>query len=351
MAQDKKATEEKLTALWQDQSTLTLTTRGLKYVIISDTHMGDGGEADDFRENEKALTRALAYYKDNGYHLILLGDVEEFWQFDLERIAKKYGNSVYAALKAFDGDRVFRVYGNHDSEWGCPPDPARKNSNGRKGSPEAIKLRDVNSQASILLVHGHQGSKDADKYSWFSRFVVRGLFKPIEGAAKWLGLYGHPAATKSQVTKDYEKIFYDWAKANKVIVICGHSHRAIFASRSYVDRLQQQLEDAQASILSNRGNEATMRVKLREVEKLRQQLADEKDKGRDITPMEPNGKTLPCYFNSGCALYTDGLTAIEITGDVIRLVKWSRNAVQDAPEEFDRGSLNEFIQKVRDDGR
>lgn len=350
MAQEKKLTEQRLTALWTDDNVTALETRGKKYVVISDTHLGDGKEADDFRNNEAALARALEFYNRKGYTLILLGDIEEFWQFDLERIIALYGASVYARIKAFKDDRVLRVFGNHDSEWGNPADPAKNYPNGHRGAPEALKLRDAGGRASVLLVHGHQGSTDSDKNSWVSRFFV-GAFKHIEGAVKRFGIYGHSSATKSQVTKDYEKIFYDWAKTNHVLVICGHSHRAIFASRSYTDQLQRQIEDAQASILINRGDEATMRVKLREVEKLRQQLADEKDKGRDITPLDANGKTLPCYFNSGCALYTDGLTALEIADDVIRLVKWSNKTEQEAPEEFDRGSLSEFIQEVRDDGR
>jgi hypothetical protein len=40
-----------------------------------------------------------------------------------------------------------------------------------------------------------------------------------------------------------------------------------------------------------------------------------------IKPVERAGEPLPCYFNTGCALYTDGITAIEISDREIRLVK------------------------------
>ena len=73
-----------------------------------------------------------------------------------------------------------------------------------------------------------------------SRFFVR-LFKLVEPAAKRIGLYGDPSATKSQIPQDYERTLYKWAKAHRVILICGHTHRAIFASKSYAERLQDRI--------------------------------------------------------------------------------------------------------------
>ena len=66
-----------------------------------------------------------------------------------------------------------------------------------------------------------------------------------------------------------------------------------------------------------------------------------------LAPTELGRRPKPCYFNTGCALYTDGITAIEMADDDIRLVKWHRK-VKDGKEreEFDQGKLSEFIEKV-----
>ncbi len=349
MSQDKELTKKKLDDLWGNNQVQALDIDGKKYVIVSDIHMGDGGGADDFRENEKTLEFALESYRAENYTLILLGDVEEFWQFDLEQIAKKYLNTIYAKIKAFGDDRVIRVFGNHDSEWGCPVDPSTNTPNRHQCAAEAIKMR-INSNAapSVLLVHGHQGSTDADKNSWFSRFVVRGLFKPLEPFAKWAGLYGHPSATKSQVTVEYERVLYSWAKDRKVILICGHSHRAIFASRSYADELQEQIAELQAKIHANRAKKDLVKDNLRKIEKIHKTLMEERLKNRDIDPTEPDGGEIqPCYFNSGCALYSDGITTIEIDQGQIRLVKWSKDAtINPRFKVLKSEDLIAYIQKV-----
>jgi tRNA/tmRNA/rRNA uracil-C5-methylase (TrmA/RlmC/RlmD family) len=48
----------------------------------------------------------------------------------------------------------------------------------------------------------------------------------------------------------------------------------------------------------------------------------------------------------GRALYKDGVTAIEIANDEIRLVEWNRKEKKTEPSEFDKGKLSEFIDKV-----
>jgi UDP-2,3-diacylglucosamine pyrophosphatase LpxH len=346
MALDKDQTWSQLSALWASDALLELETKGQKYAIISDTHMGDGGGADDFNRNEQALLKALDYYFEEGHTLILLGDIEEFWQFDLGAIVDRYNFTVYRRIRQFGSERIHRIFGNHDYEWGGYRDPTRARARVRGIAEEALKLKDDQGQVRLLLVHGHQGSLDADKYSWFSRFFVR-LFKGFEPLAALTGLYGHKSATKSQVAKDYERTFYSWAKENKVLVVCGHSHRAIFASKSHAESIQEQIAALEAEV-SLRGTwRTTRRAKLVEIARLEREWEDEEKKGRVIEPTEKKGDPLPCYFNSGCGLYSDGLTAIEIEGDTIRLVKWNNATLAtDARDEFDSGSLREFIERV-----
>jgi hypothetical protein len=68
----------------------------------------------------------------------------------------------------------------------------------------------------------------------------------------------------------------------------------------------------------------------RQIIELSNELDDEKSKGRLIESTDPGKVPLPCYFNTGCGVYSDGLTAIEIENDFIRLAKWNRDSSQGA---------------------
>jgi UDP-2,3-diacylglucosamine pyrophosphatase LpxH len=245
MPLDKDLTWRKLDALWGNKDITVLDTKDKKYAIFSDTHLGNGGEADDFYGNREALINALSFYQKNDFALILLGDIEEFWQFDLEDIVKCYADTIYSKIQAFGVSRVYRIFGNHDREWGGWIDPIKSPGKQMGFADEAIKMRDTDGEVRLLLVHGHQGSIDADKYSWFSRFFVR-IYSGIEFMMKYTGVVGHTSATKSQVAKDYERTLYSWAKSRKVMLLCGHSHRAIFASISHSENLSQKITNLQA---------------------------------------------------------------------------------------------------------
>ncbi len=315
----------RLSDLWVSTEVEVWETAGQKYVLLSDIHLGDGGRADDSRHNERALVAALRYYAGEGYTLLLLGDIEEFWQFDLEPIERRYNDSVYAAFRTFAGSGIRRIFGNHDREWGGLADPARLDSRASRYAAEAIKLKDRAGNVRFLLVHGHQGSVDADKLAWMSRFFVR-LFKLVEPAAKLIGLYGDRSATKSQVPKDLERALYAWAKKNRAILICGHTHRAIFASVSHAERLQSKISTLRSAATQSRAAPEEARQTQDKIAELRRQLRVEEKRGRVIVSVEPRGEPLPCYFNTGCATYSDGITALEICDPEIRLVKWERNA-------------------------
>jgi len=348
MSQDLALTYERLNELWENTSIPILNTKGNKFVLFSDMHLGDGGRADDFYANEDTLKTALEFYKENGYKLILLGDIEEFWQFDQDQIKDCYNRSIYECMRGFKDENVFRIYGNHDMDWQLLTDPAKNNPIEIGNAEEAIKLRDLNDNVKILLVHGNQGSTESDKYSWSSRFWVR-HFKKIEPFVKFFGLTKHSSATKSRIVREYEGILYSWAKHKKVILICGHSHRAIFASKSYIDRLDEEIAILQKGISQNRENKKYVKANLKEIKSLQKKKKNEKKKKRDISPIEPEGKPLPCYFNTGCGLYSDGVTCIEIADDIIQLGKWQK-LPQEKPhfELFDNcsGKLSEYSKIV-----
>ncbi len=342
MAQDREQTFRQLSCLWKDNTISVLETKSKKYAILSDLHFGDGGPADDFRNNIEAMKRLLHHYSENDFRIILLGDIEELWQFDLDMIKKRYDTEIYNLFRKFDNKRVIRVFGNHDKDWDYPHDPVMSNPEKTQGAPEALKMKDGKNDPCILLVHGHQGNIESDKNSWSSKFFVR-AYKVIEPWLKKLKIGTHPPAIKSQVTKDYEQIMYAWAKENKVILICGHSHRAIFASTSYARRLEDEIEALREENTAHKDDLERVKENKKKIKELNIKLKDEKKKSRDIDPTEPGSKPLPCYFNTGCGLFTTGITCLEIENDQIRLVKWDNDKkVEPFFDIYERGKLSEF---------
>lgn len=291
-----------------------------KYALFSDLHLGDGGKSDIFVHNENTMISALNYYKNNGYSIILLGDVEELWQFNFIEIHDRYDKSIYELLRSFQANKVHRIFGNHDNDWKRPPtDPILYNENIQHGAPEAIILGD-----DIFLVHGHQGDKTCDRKIWESRYWARKIISLVPTGKVLIG-YAKRSATKSQIPKNREKLYYNWAKDNQVILICGHTHNAIFASRLYYWCLKEQIK--QKELERKRCFKDKIRIwKLsKEIRKHKRDLHIEERMGRHYNRLATTGKPLPCYFNTGCAHFRDGITNIEIEGDKIRLIKWKRN--------------------------
>jgi UDP-2,3-diacylglucosamine pyrophosphatase LpxH len=303
------------------------------YAILSDLHLGDGSRADNFAHNQGALLCALEYYRRNGYSVILAGDIEELWQFDLAEICGRYDNTVYRAFRSFAPGRLHRVCGNHDLEWAGLYDPTVREGVTHRWATEAVRLGDR-----VLITHGHQGELFSDKRSWISRFAAR-LFRYIEPFARRLG-WGDKAATQSPVPKGRERTYYRWARDTGVILVCGHTHRAFFDSRSRYVRLREELAKLPAG-----ASKAVFQERMR----LRRELQHEKRRARDIGPLERDGPPLPCYFNCGCGCYTHGLTNLEIEGGTIRLVKWHNDEAlppDGRREVLGEGHLDEFIRAL-----
>ncbi len=61
-----------------------------KWIVFSDHHRGVGDGADDFAVCKQSYVNALNYYLTQDYGLIILGDVEEFWENALKSVISKY---------------------------------------------------------------------------------------------------------------------------------------------------------------------------------------------------------------------------------------------------------------------
>ena len=63
-----------------------------RIVVFSDHHKGARDGADDFFRCERAYAAALAYYLEQEFRLVCLGDVEELWECTPEEVVKSYGD-------------------------------------------------------------------------------------------------------------------------------------------------------------------------------------------------------------------------------------------------------------------
>jgi UDP-2,3-diacylglucosamine pyrophosphatase LpxH len=251
---------------------------------------------------------------------VLLGDTEELWQFDLQEVEERRGG-LYSRMRDFGPGRVLRVWGNHDDMWAGRDE---KDPSGAGPASEAILL-DTGGRP-VLMVHGHQGSLESDVMGGLSRLLVR-LFRCFEGPWKLLmravGLYRRPS-TMTRIRRDFERVMYGWARARDTVLVCGHSHRAVFASRSWAERLRSRLHHLRGllAMVPPRAPEAgELRLELRRTAR---ELQRERRRGRDFVPVREGGEVRPLYFNSGCGLYGEGITALELGVEEVRLVKWGR---------------------------
>jgi hypothetical protein len=97
-------------------------TPGMKLIVMSDMHRGDGSGADDFAKNSLIYRCALGHYLEEGFTYIELGDAEELWENDnFDQIYITH-TLVYELLARFhdpdpEGTRYLKVWGNHDLYW------------------------------------------------------------------------------------------------------------------------------------------------------------------------------------------------------------------------------------------
>ncbi len=214
-------------------------TPGMKLIVMSDMHRGDGSGADDFAQNSLIYRCALEYYLENGFTYVELGDAEELWEnenFDQIYITH---TSVYELLAKFhDPDpaktRYVKVWGNHDLYWKDHQDIYQSLFPGIQ-IHEAIVLND-----SILMIHGHQADPMCSgPVVAVSLFFVNHIWADLQrGGVK------DPtrAAANPGLCNEVDELLHKWATQNDrgiTAIIAGHTHRAVFENLSLTEvRLQ-----------------------------------------------------------------------------------------------------------------
>jgi len=249
-----------------------------KIVLISDSHRGDGGYADSLRQNKNIYKAALGFYNENGYTLIELGDGDELWKNkDCLDIAYNYKDIFNILNKFHKDDRLYLVFGNHDIVKSNPEFMKKQEklfeATGYGFGHEMISLyRNIKFYEGIILrytplnkdiiaFHGHQVDLINCDMWRSSRFLVRYVWRFLEGIAGFKA----PTSPANNYKKGdkIDNILEKLARKERKMIICGHTHN-------------------------------------------------------DIFPEPEEG----LYFNDGCCVFPSSVTCIEITNGEISLVKW-----------------------------
>lgn len=267
-------TEKRLSQVYDNAFVLHFDNKS-KIVILSDTHRGDGSLSDEFTRNQNIFTHALNYYYDHEFILIEAGDGDELWEH------KNYSIIINAHIEAFnmlqkfhEHHRYYKIFGNHDiylKDHDYLKNYLYRYENrytqeehpffeGLK-SYEGIKLVHENSKEEVLVVHGHQGDAPNDQFWFFSMLSLKYFWRYLHA----FGLQNPSSPVRSEVKRHkIEKNFNKWISVNDIPLICGHTHRIKF-------------------------------------------------------PLE---NELP-YYNTGCGVYPDSITVIEIVRNKISLIRWN----------------------------
>lgn len=279
-----------------------------KYVFISDHHRGDGSMSDEFTRNRNIFQHAIDYYYKNGFTYVEAGDGDELWEYQDAKLIKNAHPEIFSTIKKFyDDDRFIMMYGNHniyiknksyveEHYYTNYDEYSETFFDFLKGIEpiEALVLKHPETGQEILTVHGHQGDAPNDqlwiftmlslKYFWrfLHAFGIRNPVSPVKNIYR-----------RHKIEKNYSK----WIEENKMMLICGHTHRFKF----------------------------------------------------------PKKDALP-YFNLGCCVYPTIITAIELEGETIQLVRWkikgNEEGVLNIVREIMRGPahVSEFDMRREDYG-
>jgi metallophosphoesterase superfamily enzyme len=303
-----------------------------RIIIFSDQHRGVRDGADDFKRCEDAYRTALKYYFENDYTLIILGDAEDLWECRHGPVLRKYEGTLKLEAKFYlnNENRYYRIYGNHDDYWEEVGYISIDGTQITVKEKMVIRLKDNNQNriGEIFLVHGHQGYR----FKRLSKFVVRYIWRPFQ---RLTNIKSTTPAKDSTLRGELNLILYNWAfnknkEEKKLLLIAGHTHQPVFASRDHIGKIVDELkiieERYNDAIESGNPNASNIEIQLTN---MKYQLDHRRE--RENLESNQNGISMdkPCYFNTGCCSYSDGdITGIEISNSSIKLVKWSRNKSQ-----------------------
>lgn len=245
-----------------------------KYIIFSDMHRGDDSVSDEFIRNQNIMLHALDYYYNLGYIYVEAGDGYELWEHRKFKHIRLAHSDIFIIIKKFyDADRFIMLYGNHniyfkykyfvkDNLYQFYDEYNQIKVELLEGIKpiESLILKNSDTSQEILIVHGHQGDVINDQLWVVSMLLLRYFWRFMHVVG-----FENPSSPARNMYKRHrvEKNYKKWIKKNRIMLICGHTHRAKF----------------------------------------------------------PKHDELP-YFNTGCCINTRGIPGIEISDNQILMVDW-----------------------------
>ena len=94
---------------------------------------------------------------------------------------------------------------------------------------EGVVLKYKPTGRELFVLHGHQADFFNDRLWRLARFLVRYVWRPLE-----LVGFSDPksAAKNNKVKEKVEKRLKSWAEEREILLIAGHTHRAVFPEPS-----------------------------------------------------------------------------------------------------------------------
>lgn len=266
-------TEKRLTQAYKNAKIINFDEKS-KYIFFSDVHRGDDSISDEFTRNQNILLHALDYYYNMGYVYVEVGDGDELWEHREFKHIRLAHSDIFKVIKKFyDSGRLIMLYGNHNiylkyksyvknNFYQFYDEYNQIRVELLKGlTPiEALILKCKSTGQEILIVHGHQGDLMNDQFWGISMILLRYFWRFMH-----LVGFENPSSPARNLYKRHkvEKHYKKWIKKHKMMLLCGHTHRAKF----------------------------------------------------------PKSNELP-YFNTGCCINTRGMPGIEISDNQIQMVDW-----------------------------
>lgn len=319
---DKQRVHEALSKLYQHIQTkpgkkgLVIDTDSAhqKIIIFSDLHKGNKKRSDDFAPAERNYLAALDYYNREGYLLVVLGDSEELWKFNLFTVQKHNHPSFDAEKKFLHRNAFIKVFGNHDVFWNNDPFAGLQLLNTFGQSVKIyegliLKYAAPGRSINIFLTHGHQGDGQSDGNKFSAWFVAK-IWAPLQS---YLELNINTPAFNDILKTEHNQFMYEWSSQQEnLLLVTGHTHQPVFESMTHLERLYKQL------LIARQENDTAA------IARLQDEIAFRRQEYHHVS--EDYLHLKPTYFNSGCCCFSDGdITGIEIDNGEIRLIKWKQD--------------------------
>ena len=211
-----------------------------KFILFSDCHRGDNSGADDFANNRNIYYHALKQYYKDGFTYCELGDGDELWEnLSFSTLFESHKN-IYDLMQLFYNEqKLHLIWGNHDMVYRNESYVEKAlysyfDHKTGKEEPlfpgikinEALILKHKTTNQELFLCHGHQA--DWMNYiGWrFNRFMVRVLWRPLQGAG--ISDPTSPAKNYTELIK-VERRTKKWIVDNRNrFTVTGHTHRPRF---------------------------------------------------------------------------------------------------------------------------